>query len=165
MIFAYIKKYRLFLCLFESHNLGRLFSFRNIYFRVPLVILVLVWRRGERQPPFLSHNAKLKQVMKEKMNEALRLEVNGDSAVQFNKNNSGCDTFTFSVIGDKHDYLKTIETLLKYIGTTEDEFSLRNDRYFITNLLIGMLPDHSQIISYEDAILLERIKSKKGGVL
>lgn len=83
--------------------------------------------------------------------------------VQFNKNNNGCDTFTFSVIGDANEYIETMQALLKCLGSIDDGFILQDDRSVITNLLIGMLPDASQLISPTDAILLQQFKSKKGG--
>lgn len=103
--------------------------------------------------------------MRQKTNGAFSLQVNDANAVYFNKNNNGCDTFTFSVTGDEHDYIETMQALLKCLGSIDDDFISRDDRYVITNLLIGMLPDASQIISLSAGTLLQQLKAKKGGAL
>lgn len=103
--------------------------------------------------------------MKEKTNEALSLQTNGGNVVQFNKNNNGRDSFTFSVMGDKDDYIETMKSILHYLSSIDNDFDNHNYRNLMCNLLESMLPDASQIVSPATATLLEQLKSRKGGTL
>lgn len=75
------------------------------------------------------------------------------------------DFFAINVEGDREQYIETMRSILHYLTSISDDLEYPKERYYLCRLLDGMLPDPSQVMSYEDVILLERIKSKKGGIL
>lgn len=103
--------------------------------------------------------------MRTKENKAFSLQVNDVNAVYFIKNNNGRDSFTFSVMGDKDDYIETMKSILHYLSSIDNDFDNHNYRNLMCNLLESMLPDASQIVSPATATLLEQLKSRKGGAI
>lgn len=54
--------------------------------------------------------------------------------------------FTFSVDGDKEDYLRTVQVLLRLIGLASDDIINQSDRSYIATLIDGMLPNLKQFV-------------------
>lgn len=53
-------------------------------------------------------------------------------------------TFTLEICG-KEDYFETIGHLLDLLGSAEDEFCDRDNRYYVCKLIRSMLPDERQV--------------------
>jgi|GEM_PF-6181278 hypothetical protein len=80
--------------------------------------------------------------------------------VEFSKKEK-FDYFSVTIEGDKDEYIETVKSLLTFMHSVEDEFATRNTRYYICNLIKGLLPDCDQIINMEDVELLKSIKQQK----
>lgn len=81
--------------------------------------------------------------------------------IQFKKNEKGQDCFSFDVIGGKMEYIETIKALLFFTGHCQSGYDPTSELYYICNLIEGMLPEENQVISLEDAELLQNIKEQK----
>jgi len=65
---------------------------------------------------------------------------------KLNFNEDGSATFTVDYL-DKEDYIATMKAMLKSIGSMPDDMFNETERYYICNLVSGMLPDSDQITS------------------
>ncbi|NMA73132.1 MAG: hypothetical protein GX963_03025 [Bacteroidales bacterium] len=84
--------------------------------------------------------------------------------IQFNKNNN-YPTFTFSVSGDKKEYIETIKSLLTLLSAADSNLHSAADRLRICNLIKGMLISEEQIENTEkqkeSSCLIEKQMNRK----